>query len=488
MDTFTKSKVKEIDARYFGMSKAEMVENAGKALAEKLLNEIITKFPGKAGQIKISIICGLGNNGADGMSCAREIGKMLINNETKNRNFIINTYLIGREQDLKTSEAKEQFSKLKESIKKIKDSSSINLISDAYAKDIGPSDIILEAILGSGIKGKLHKRFKDVVDKIARMKTLKIAVDSPVPGYRADKVFSFLYAKTKNAEILDLHLPNETKNFIGPGIISTLYTPPKNSHKSQNGELLIFGGSELFHGAPIMAIRAASKFIGSVFFYTDPENRELIQKQKMEVQEFISLREQDLEKYAEYADVVLAGPGLEDNIANQAVLTHLLNKFTDKSFVLDAYAIALANPAFNPLNKRGFKNCILTPHRGELRHLFPQVKTEGLEGRLKRFCIENKCMLVLKGHIDILFNENGETLMNRTGNAGMAKGGTGDVLAGMIASLACKNPLWEALQAGVFLNGLAGDMLKKEFSSNYSATDLIPMLQKAYKVALDFAN
>jgi len=481
MDPFKQAKIRETNARYFGMSETKMIDNAGNALAGKILSLIEHK-----NNPTVSIICGLGNNGADGIACAYYLITSLAELKAK---ATINIYLIGREQELKTEEAVYFFKKLKKLIKESKPSATnlkIDLMQDSYAESIIPSDFIVEALLGSGIKGGLHKRYKDVINKIARMKAYKIAIDSPVPGYKANIVLSLITPKQKNAEILDIGLPKEVDTYIGPGLIKFLYKPPKQSHKTMNGELLVFGGSALFHGAPIMSIKAASKFIGSVFFYTNPENRELINKQKIELEEFISLREEDLEKYSDYSNIILAGPGLEENMGNAAVLTYLLNKYPEKTFILDAYAIAMANPRRNPQNRRGFKNCILTPHRGELRHIFDEAKLEGLEGKLKRLCLENKCHLVLKGHVDLLFSANGQTIMNKNGNAGMAKGGTGDILAGIIAALACRNDSWEALQAGVFLSGFAGDLAKEKYGYNFSATDLIPCLQETYKRAEEF--
>lgn len=487
MDPFKESKIKEVNARYFGMSELKMVNNAGKALAQRV-KELIKSEASKKPSFKktsdsdyiISIICGLGNNGADGISCVLELLK------TQGSRLKVQCYIVGRSQDFKTPEIAIKFKELKKYKKTGKNKASLSIFTDSFAKDIKEGDLIVESLLGSGIKGSLRKRFSDITSKIKRSRSYKIAIDSPAPGYKPNKTLSLITAKQKSAEILDIGLPKEINTFVGPGLIRFLYEPGKDSYKRKTGELLLFGGSELFHGAPIMALKAASKFIGGVFFYTTPENRELINKSKITLQEFIACKDAELEKFANYSNVILAGPGLEDNLVNKALLTHLLNQYPDKTFVLDAYAIAMVNPKQNRQNKRGFGNCILTPHRGELRHIFSDNKLQGLEGKLKRFCIENKCHLVLKGSTDVLFNTLGEVRFNKTGNPGMAKGGTGDILSGMIAALACKNDPWEALQAGTFLSGLAGDLAKEKFGLNFSATDIVPFLQGAYKWAREY--
>lgn len=451
-----------------------MVESAGKALAKELKAFIERQ---KKKEPVVSVICGLGNNGADGMAMVKSFIDIPGVQSTR-----LNIYLIGREQQLKTNEAKEQFYKLK-SHKKLEN---LNIQQDCYAKDIEKSDIVIEALLGAGIEGKLRKRFEDIVKKIVRMRGFRIAIDSPVPGYMPNETWSLITKKRKTAKMLDIGLPKEVEDNVGPGNIRFLYEPKKDSHKSQNGEVLLLGGSGTFHGAPLLAIQAASKFVGGVFFYTIPENRKFIENIKAEYCEFISLQDKDLEKYAGYVDVVLAGPGLEENLLNQSLITQLLNKYPEKVFILDAYAIAMANPKRNKLNRRGFKNCILTPHRGELRHIFDEARLDGLEGKLRRFAIENECNIVLKGSIDILFSSSGEMKFNKSGNPGMAKGGTGDIMAGIIAALACKNDSWEALQAGTFLSGLSGDFVSKKFSYNFSASDEIPFIQEAYKWAKEF--
>lgn len=508
-DPFKLSKIKELNARYFGISELEMISNAGKALAKELNTTIEMKIKERKmlrprqrqaqqaqhekenEKLVVTVICGLGNNGADAIAMLThaikaktekrnlENQKRVIKKKTYNvQRITYNVLLIGRAQDLKTPEAKNSWEQLKAVDLKL---DTINIKQDAYAKDIQTSDIIIEALVGSGIKGKLNKRFADVIKKISKMKAKKIAIDSPAPGYTPDETWSLITPKRKNAKTFDIGLPKEVETHIGPGEIEFLYQPTKNSYKSKNGEVLVIGGSETFHGAPLLAIQAASKFVGSVFFYTSPENREFVNSIKSQYSEFIALKDTDLEKYAEYVDVILAGPGLQETLPNQAILTSLLNKYPEKPFVLDAYAISMANPKNNPLNKRGFSNCILTPHRGELRHIFNDAKLQGFEGKLRRFCMEENCELVLKGSVDILFNREGEMKFNKSGNPGMAKGGTGDIMAGLIAAFAAKNSPWEAAKAGTFLSGAAGDKVAEKFGYNFSASDLLPEVQKTFK-------
>jgi NAD(P)H-hydrate epimerase len=469
MDNFERTIITDTNAIYLGVPIDKLMEKAGEGIAIELVK--------KYGKNKsYNFICGLGNNGGDGFSAARHLAKLGVG--------LISIYLIGRVGDLKSSAARTHWEKLKNS--KYASDGIVTIISNASAKEITQADVSVECLVGTGIKDTLYKRYKDVVTKLTKQKTKIVAVDVPVPGYKHDLSISMLYPKTSDAIVIDIGMPKEAELYCGPGDVKVLEVPNENSYKSQNGELFVFGGSHQFHGAPIMAIKVASKFIGSVFFYTTPENRAYVNKIKSLFQEFIVTDDNNIERYAGFADAFLIGPGLEENLPTKAIITQLLEKYKDTPTILDAYAMATACEKPELL-----KNKILTPHRGELRHIFcnepvSNLKGKGLEGKLKRFCIENGCYIVLKGSTDILFNTNGEIALNKTGNAGMAKGGTGDILVGIMSALLTKNEPWQSMRAATFINGKAGDNLAKKVGYNFSATDLIKEAQEVTKWAQDF--
>ena len=124
------------------------------------------------------------------------------------------------------------------------------------------------------------------------------------------------------------------------------------------------------------------------------------------------------------------------------------------------------------------KNCVVTPHKEEFEILFGEkaTKEEAVKSAKKY-----GCTVVLKG-IEDFVTDGTRLKINRTGNAGMTKGGTGDVFAGLIAALACKNDLFLAACAGVFINGLAGDRLKEKVSYYYNASDLVKEIPKTIKL------
>lgn len=257
-----------------------------------------------------------------------------------------------------------------------------------------------------------------------------------------------------------------------------LYKPPPKSHKGQNGRLLIIGGSERFHGAPLFAAKIASKIVDLVYFSSVPENNKLITKMKSKLCDFIAVPREEVFTVAKKVEVILIGPGLGVSQKTKVLTNDLLKKFSQKKFVLDADSLKVLD------RKLLGENCVVTPHKGEFKQLFNLAATESNVAKMaKRY----QCVIVLKGVRDYVCDAQ-HCRVNETGNSGMTKGGTGDVLAGLIAALACKNDPFFAAAAGVFINGLAGDRLKEKVSYYYNATDLINEIPKTLKWCPDFSS
>jgi len=130
-------------------------------------------------------------------------------------------------------------------------------------------------------------------------------------------------------------------------------------------------------------------------------------------------------------------------------------------------------------NAKGVR--ILTPHEGEFRRFVPEFDGDKRVEFASNFAKQNKCILVLKGAGTVVADEDGNTFVNTTGNPGMAKGGSGDVLAGILVSLLSQGlkPI-EAAKAGVYIHGLAGDMAQKEYGTlGMTPTDTLTYIKKA---------
>jgi len=250
-----------------------------------------------------------------------------------------------------------------------------------------------------------------------------------------------------------------------------LWKPDEDSHKAENGRLLIIAGSELYHGASILPLKVASRIVDLVYFFSVPENNEIVKEMKSDLPDFIVVPRDRVMDFMGKVDCVLIGPGLPDNEDTQKLTEELLKNYPDKKFVLDAGSLSAIDPEILT------ENCIVTPHKGEFEKLFGVEPSEEI---MEMMCEKYGCVIVLKGPEDLICSK--ETCkINKTGNVGMTKGGTGDVLSGLIAALACKNDLVLAVCVGNFVNGLAGDRLKERLSRYYNASDLVEEIPKTMK-------
>lgn len=291
--------------------------------------------------------------------------------------------------------------------------------------------------------------------------------------------------------------------------LKNLYIPPPGSHKGQNGRLLIIGGSHLFHAASLWALTVASRIVDLVHYSSVPENNEIVQKAKEEFRNGIVVRREDVEAYIDEDDCILIGPGMERNAQTKELTNRLLRKYPKKKWVIDAGALQMMDLAVIP------KNAILTPHHGEFASLLKraEVASENLDpssvssshtpyaqslreseagqnftsssrgdtSQVTWFAKKYNCIVLLKGEKDIACSLEGGCRVIEGGNAGMTKGGTGDVLAGLIAALACKNDPFLATIAGSFINKKAGDALYKRVGPYFNATDLANQIPLAMK-------
>lgn len=247
-----------------------------------------------------------------------------------------------------------------------------------------------------------------------------------------------------------------------------------DSHKGQNGIVLCIVGSKQYHGAAVFAAKTASLFVDLIYVLSEKENLPILKKASLE---FIvsELTLKNARKFAEKADSILIGPGLDANNEDKKIINYLLKNFRHKKFILDASALCLAD------KKLLSKNCVLTPHAAEFKKMF---KAEATAENAKKFAKKYNCIIVLKSNINII--SDGKSIYhNLTGNAGLTTGGTGDVLAGMLAAFACKNDLKQASLAAIFLNGFAGDILKEQRGYAFNAENLMQILPFAKKFCED---
>jgi len=290
-------------------------------------------------------------------------------------------------------------------------------------------------------------------------------------------------------------------------VVKHLALPKADSHKGQNGRLLIIGGSKLFHAASIWSLTVASRIVDLVHYASVEENNTIIHELKKEFRNGIVISRHDIETYIKEDDVILIGPGMmrmenpksqismtnqtlnavssikdiekeeDEGVQTYLLTNYLLKKYPEKQWVIDAGALQMLELSNIP------PHAILTPHHQEFDGLLlkSQISNPNDQTSVASFAKQYNCIVLLKGQKDSASNGK-ETKLIEGGNVGMTKGGTGDVLAGLIAALACTNDPWQATLAGSYINKTAGDDLFASMGPFFNATDLanqIPLTMKA---------
>lgn len=300
-------------------------------------------------------------------------------------------------------------------------------------------------------------------------------------------------------------------NMVTKHDLEGLYRIDPESHKGQNGRLLLIGGSTLFHSASLWSLTVASRIVDLVHYASTDENNAIVQDAKASFRSGIVIHRKDIESYIAEDDAILIGPGMvrsashdtrdkiygslsemlqiEDEGVLTGVLTnYLLEKYPQKQWVIDAGALQMIAVENIP------RGAILTPHHAEFAMLFqksnavdpfPELPT--IEKQVEYFAKRHHCIVLHKGVVDYVYDGNSETselCAVEGGNEGMTKGGTGDVLAGLIAALATKNSPILSTIAGSYLNKKAGESLYTRVGPFFNASDLVDELPHVMKELL----
>ena len=263
-----------------------------------------------------------------------------------------------------------------------------------------------------------------------------------------------------------------------PKLLKQLYQPQPNSHKGQNGKLLIIAGSALFHAPLIWSAEIASRLVDMVYIASTPENNKIVKSLKTKFQNGIVIPRSSINSYIDEADCILIGPGLPRK-EGEEVGDDDTRKLTES--VLSAKTqLVLDGGALQTIDKSQIPaGAILTPHAREFEKLFGSNKKAGEMAR------EYNCTILLKGATDMICSPD-KCMTIPGGNPGLTKGGTGDVLAGLVAALACKNDPFLAATAGSYLNKKAGELLAETVGNNFNATDLLNQIPQTISFKTGF--
>lgn len=452
-----------------------------------------------------SIFCGKGNNGGDGLAIARMVAS------TQAR-VIVHILEFGHKG---TEDFQINLARLHGC------GAQIHFIqSEENFHEIQKDDIIIDALFGTGLNRPLEGVTAKLIQQINSSGNIVVAIDIPSGLYvdrhsngsaivRARYTLSFQCYKpaflvpenesfTGEVHILDIGLDKEFLSQVDSRLqmmdidqIRSLIRPrDKFAHKGNFGHALLIAGGFGKMGAAVMAARACLRSgAGLLTCHVPGCGYQIMQTAMPEAMVEVDLNEyhnseltSELSKYS----VIAIGPGIGTGEETKDLLVELLEKY-HKSLVIDADGLNIL--ASHPELLRSLPPySILTPHPKEFERLFgPSADDFARQEKAVAKSREYQCIIVLKGHFTFIASPSGNGSFNSTGNPGMAKGGSGDVLTGIITGLLSQSySSVEAAIIGTFLHGLAGDLAAESFSEQAMLpSDLVESLGQAFQQISD---
>ncbi|HEX4039311.1 MAG TPA: NAD(P)H-hydrate dehydratase [Acidobacteriaceae bacterium] len=498
--------VDRVTTERFGVPSLDLMHHAGRAVARFVLRE----FPECR---HITVLCGKGNNGGDGFVAAQKLAAV---------GCAVSVLLLGNPDDLR-GDAKAAFVEMGLAPVLAPDEAAL---AKAEAEQLLESaDLLIDAVVGTGFTPPLRGVAAALRDRVNRLRVPVVAVDLPSGwdadsreyafegAFRADAVVTFTAPKlahgcgnltgraTRPIVVAPIGSPEEAivsktgLTWAGSSKAITEQARTADSNKGLYGHVLVVAGSRGKSGAPAMASLAALRVGAGLVTAAVPESilasvaaitPELMTQPLGEGADGemagSNLEPEGLKKLLGRATVIAMGPGL--GTEPEEFVLGLLEK-TCLPLVLDADALNIL--AKHPEKIDGRKRrMVLTPHPGEMARL-AGISTKEVQARreplAREFAAKHHVTVVLKGWRTLIAHPDGRIAVNTTGNPGMAKGGSGDILTGMVAGLLAQYPGQPeaAVEAAVYLHGLAADFaLREQDEHTLLATDTISHLFRAF--------
>ncbi|MEW5821312.1 MAG: NAD(P)H-hydrate dehydratase [Cyanobacteriota bacterium] len=513
MKVLTGTQMADVDNKAINESKIDgliLMENAGIKVFKKLMS-LIQEWPDNQDMpfSNVVIVSGKGNNGGDGFVIARHLVLAGIQTNV----FAIEERANYTGDALKNYLAFENFG-------------DINLVTEDTMEDfrdaVIESSIVVDALLGTGIKGPVEGLYSEVIEIINESDGIILSVDIPsgveantgkvgnlaveadyTVTFAAPKLGLLLYPGADNAGKLDIEeigIPDflienaESNVFMTTEsyVFDLLPWRPDDSNKGTYGKVLTIAGSSTMIGAGLLTSYSALKIGAGLSTLASPKS--LIPYYATAYPEitFLPLEETihkaisasavvNLSERLEDFQVIVLGPGLGVDSDTRNFVDSILKKIIDKNIpvVVDADAL---NCIADINNLKLYGNAVITPHPKELSRLLKVEMSDILDDKMKYLEMASQkynTNVVLKG-AKTLITSGEKVYINTTGNSALATGGTGDVLSGIIAGLIAQGlNLFDASVCGVYLHGLAGEMASEELTE-YSvvASDVIKYLPK----------
>lgn len=478
-----------------GTPSIELMERAGHACADLIKEDVDAHS-------RLIVLCGAGNNGGDGLV----IGRLL-----HEAGLRVHFYLTENREKLSPDS--------QINLKRLEDKSIpvhfLNETTDleALEQDLATATHVIDAIFGTGLADReLPEKYLRLFDLVNACDGEKIAIDIPSGlrgdvglnignGILADRTIVIQNYKTGcllndgpdytgDTILIDIGIDENSisneKYYLQERDLKFPQKRKKNTHKYDYGSVVVIAGSKGMSGAGILALDGALKSGSGLVTCYVPHEIYIPVVSRAPIEALIktydcNITEEDIKN--DKKRVILIGPGIGRAKNYSFILEHLLEGTLP--VVIDADGIFHLTKVIDAL-KDSTTPVVITPHFGEFSRLIDVPREKILEdpiGYGQKFAIDYQVVVVLKGFRTIIFGTNGEIWFNSTGNPGMATGGSGDVLAGMIAGIAGQNvDLFEAAKAGVFYHGKSGDFYASRFGqSTLTAHNIIDSLKYVLK-------
>jgi ADP-dependent NAD(P)H-hydrate dehydratase / NAD(P)H-hydrate epimerase len=513
MKIVTAAEMREIDritTEKYGVPSLTLMENAGSAVARFVLDE----YPDAR---QITVVCGRGNNGGDGFVAAHklhEAGKQ------------VTVFLLADPEELK-GDAAEMFAKLPMKATPIRNEHDLDRVlkhDEVLERPYFDGDVLIDAILGTGFRPPVEGLYKEAIWAIRFSPAEIVSVDVPsgadADAFNIDRhagalvnasaVVTFTAAKPVHVfpeltsdptVVAEIGTPREAvKSSLNLEVITAnapfiLSARKRDANKGDFGHVLIFGGSVGKAGAAAMAGMAVLRIGAGLVTIATPASAlpvvagfapELM-TEPLDETEAGTAAGSALTKLLPLSrgkTVVAVGPGLSRDSATTWAIREFV-RVCDLPLVLDADGLNAFEGIADQLDG-GKRPLVVTPHPGEMARLAKLSTAEVQERRIevaRDFAAGHHCIVVLKGYRTLVAEPSGTVWVNTTGNPGMATGGTGDILTGMIAGAIAQHPreIVQAVTQAVFLHGLAGDLAANEIGEiSLVATDLLKFLPQTF--------
>jgi ADP-dependent NAD(P)H-hydrate dehydratase / NAD(P)H-hydrate epimerase len=503
MKILTSDQMRNVDRRAterFGIPSMVLMENAALAVVDAI-------FEHYADSDRISLFCGTGKNGGDGLAVARHL---------QGRGVVPAVIIVGdRRKFVGDAEANLTIcQRLAIPMYDVLDSDSLE---DALVH-AGDADVVVDAVFGTGLNRAPEGINAEAIRSINELALPIVAIDvpsgvdasSPTPfDPHIEATLTVTFATPKICHVFepasiscgevivaDISIPRAA--IEDEGVMLSLTTPadvrphiaPRlaSTHKGTYGHVGIVAGSFGRSGAAVMGARGAIRAgAGLVSVATDPDAARLVNAGAVEAMTFPIALTSSLPEVTSFLggkSAVLIGPGLRDDAESYAFVRDLLRGL-EQPTVIDASALNAFAGRIAEINPKGWPR-VITPHPGEIARLLETTTKDVNANRIevaRDAARRSRSVVVLKGHQTLIADLDGHVNVNPTGNPGMATGGMGDVLGGIIAAFLARGiDPFDAACSAVYLHGFAGDMLKEEMGDiGLAATDLADRLPLAIK-------